>query len=102
MNDIDTRNENWIAGQWDDFGQFLAEKNFTACEAIQVQTGELGFENDALRMHQLLNKAEGLFTFEPVSQENIHTLRLEETDVEFVGMFPDLNRDERFLNSKEI
>lgn len=102
MKDHDIQNEVVIAGLWDDFGQFLAEKNWKACEEVINETGDKQFENDAIRMHQLLNKAEGVFTFEPVEEEEIPFLTPEEDDEQVVGIFSENNYDDRFLNSKDI
>lgn len=90
MKDQDNANEIWIAGQWEDFDQFLAEKNYEACEAIMTETGGKGWENDAIRMHQLLNKAEGGYTYEPIEDSEIPFITPEEDDEQVVGVFPDV------------
>lgn len=41
--------------RWTDFMQFFEEGKFSECRAIQDAMGEAGFENDALRMHKMLN-----------------------------------------------
>lgn len=102
MKDYDVLNEVWEQEVLEDFDGFLAAEKWSDCEAIIEMLGDRGRENTAVRMNHLLNKAKAAGYLEPVSQENIPELRPEETDAEFVGIFPDLNRDERFLNAKEI
>lgn len=102
MKDIDVLNEVWEQEVWEDFDTFLAAEDWTNCSAIIQMMGDKGFENSAVRMNHLLNKAKASGYLEPVSQDNIPDITPEETDEEVLGVFPDLNRDERFLNASEI
>ncbi len=102
MKDQDILNEVWEQEVWEDFDSFLAAEKWSDCEAIIEMMGDKGFEGSAIRMNHVLNKAKSLGYLEPVSEENIPELKPEETDAEFVGVFSENNRDERFLNANDI
>ena len=102
MKDQDTLNEVWAQEMWEDFDMFVANENWSDAMAVIQAMGDAHYENDAIRMHHVLNTAKNLGYVEPVSQENIPTLRPEETDAEVLGVFSDNDRDDRFLNSKDI
>lgn len=103
MKDYDVLNEVWEQEVLEDFDGFLAAEKWSDCVAIIGMLGDRGFENTAVRLNHVLNAAKAAGYVEPVSQENIHDLMPEEDDApELAGVFPDLNRDERFLNANEI
>lgn len=52
------QNEEWLLNLQEDFDYFLAKKDWKNCQALIDQTGEQGFESDALRLHQTLNRAQ--------------------------------------------
>lgn len=50
-------NEIWIEGKWEDFDYALSQRNWNLAGQLMQETGDNGFENDALRMHQAINRA---------------------------------------------
>lgn len=56
MNDIDTQNEVWIMGAWEDFDMFLAQKSYTDAGIVIDNVSENGFSSDAMRMRHVLGR----------------------------------------------
>ena len=52
-----TQNTIWIESAWTDFLAFLGAKDYTNAKALIDSVGENGFENDALKMHKMINSA---------------------------------------------
>jgi len=75
MNDQNTTNDNWIESAWTDFLSFLGERKFDQCRAVMDSAGENGFEKDALKMLQKINKEE--FTCESLLVNDILDSRAE-------------------------
>lgn len=55
--DENTFNKDWLESAWEDFHSFLGEKDFKNARALMDSVGENGFENDALKMHKMINSA---------------------------------------------
>lgn len=55
--DENTANKNWLESAWEDFHSFLVEKDWDNARAVMDSVGENGFENDALKMHKLVNSS---------------------------------------------
>lgn len=98
--DIDLQNERVLEGNWEDFDMFLAKNDYRNARALMDSVGENGWENDALRMHHLLNEAAKEIHYEPISQEKMPDITPEEDDAPEAGVHSDWHQegDEKFPN----
>ncbi len=75
--------EQMLEGLREDFEFMLKQEKWDACASIIQMVGDLGQENEALSMHQRLNRAkdEQDVTYEPYEHPIPPTIRPEEDDV---------------------
>lgn len=50
-------NNEILENAWSDFNGFLQDKNFSECRAIQDNLGDLGYAEEAIKMHQMINSS---------------------------------------------
>lgn len=95
MKDIDTQNEVVLEGKWEEFDTLLAKHDYTNARLLMENVGDNGWENDALRMHHLINEAEQEPHYEPIEDSEIPFITPEEDDAPvFVGV--NFDRDAQY------
>ncbi len=95
MKDIDTQNEVVLEGNWEDFDIFLSKHDYKNARALMDSVGENGWENDAIRMHHLINEAEQELHYEPIEDSEAPFITPEEDDEKVFGTFNEWH-DPRF------